>query len=140
MQQAAHIPADILKENEELRVRLEEAEDMLRAIRSGDVDALVVESDAGPQVYTLQGQDAEASRLRGEMLEQVSDAVIAVDASGLVTFLNGAAKRLYGLAVSKALAARWQIYFQRAGCGPTTRPLQRPPCASTVNGMAKPSI
>jgi len=34
-------------ENAELRVRLEEAEDTLRAIRSGEVEALVVETADG---------------------------------------------------------------------------------------------
>jgi hypothetical protein len=38
----------LLAENAELRARLEEAEEMLRAIRNGEVDALVVESSAGP--------------------------------------------------------------------------------------------
>ncbi len=33
---------DLLAENEALRQRLEEAEDTLRAIRNGEVDALVV--------------------------------------------------------------------------------------------------
>ena len=69
---------------------------MLRAIRRGEVDAFVVESAAGPQVYTLQGQDAETNRFRGEMLAQVSDAVIAVDGEERVIYLNAAAERLYG--------------------------------------------
>ena len=49
----------LLAENADLRARLEEAEEMLRAIRSGEVDALVVDSSDGPQVFTLQGLDAE---------------------------------------------------------------------------------
>ncbi|MDB5397263.1 MAG: hypothetical protein JWM91_4769 [Rhodospirillales bacterium] len=79
---------------------------MLRAIRSGEADALVVESDAGPQVYTLQGVDAETNRLRGEMLAQVSDAVIAFDSEDRVIYLNNAAERLYGIAASAALGRR----------------------------------
>ena len=42
-------------EHAELRARLEEAEETLRAIRSGEVDALVVETADGPQIFTLQG-------------------------------------------------------------------------------------
>ena len=76
---------------------------MLRAIRSGDVDALVIDSDAGPQVYTLQGLDAETNRFRGEMLAQVSDAVIAVDNEDRIIYLNAAAERLYGFTASTAL-------------------------------------
>jgi PAS domain S-box-containing protein len=80
-----------------------EAEELIRAIRSDEVDALVIESGIGPQVYTLQGLDAETNRLRGKMLAQVSDAVIAVDCDDRVIYLNDAAERQYGFPASKAL-------------------------------------
>ena len=57
-------------ENADLRARLEkaeEAEEALRAIRSGEIDALVLDSASGPRVFTLQGVDAEVNRFRGEM-------------------------------------------------------------------------
>jgi len=93
----------LLAENAELRARLEEAEEALRAIRSGEVDALVIDAASGPRVFTLQGLDAESNRLRGEMLAQVSDVVIAVDGKQRVTFLNAAAAILYGVTSSEAL-------------------------------------
>jgi PAS domain S-box-containing protein len=93
----------MLTENLELRARLEEAEEMLRAISHGEADALVIESGAGPKVYTIQGQEAEANRFRSEMLAQVSDAVIAVDGEDRVIYLNAAAEQLYGFANSSAL-------------------------------------
>ena len=40
---------------EDLRLRLAEAEEMLRAIREGEIDALVVEGSSGSQLYTLHG-------------------------------------------------------------------------------------
>jgi len=96
----------LLEENAELHARLEEAEEMLRAIRGGEVDALVVESAAGPQVYALQGLDAATNRFRGEILAQVSDAVVAVDSEERIIYLNAAAERLYGLTASGALGQR----------------------------------
>jgi PAS domain S-box-containing protein/putative nucleotidyltransferase with HDIG domain len=46
-------------ENKELRVQLEEAEETLRAIHSGEVDALIVSGVNGEQIYTLkQAEDA----------------------------------------------------------------------------------
>jgi PAS domain S-box-containing protein len=95
--------AALLAENTDLRARLAETEDTIRAIRSGDVDALVVEGTAGPQVYTLQGVEAETNRFRGEMLAQVSDAVVAVDDEERIVYLNAAAESLYGFAASKVL-------------------------------------
>jgi hypothetical protein len=40
-----------------LRVRLAEAEETVRAIRSGEVDAVVVAGKQGPQVFTLEGAE-----------------------------------------------------------------------------------
>jgi PAS domain S-box-containing protein len=93
-------------ENAGLHVRLEAAEEMLRAIRSGEVDALVVEGEAGPQIFTLQGLDAEQNRFRGEMLAQVSDAVIAMDTEDRITLLNAAAERQYGIRATDALGRK----------------------------------
>ena len=42
----------LLLENEKLRRQLEEANETLRAIRSGEVDALVVYTEKGEQVFT----------------------------------------------------------------------------------------
>ena len=44
-------------ENRHLRGRLLELEETLRAIRSGEVDALVVETAGEDQVFTLHGAD-----------------------------------------------------------------------------------
>src|SRR4026207_848447 len=47
----------LLDENADLRARLDEAEDTLRAIRAGEVDALVVSSVDGEQIFTLKGAE-----------------------------------------------------------------------------------
>ena len=90
----------------EMEARLREAEETLSAIHEGKVDAFVVESPAGPRLFTLQGADAESNRFRGEMLAQVSDAVIAVDAGQRVIYLNAAAEGKYGISASEALGRR----------------------------------
>ncbi|MDL5502862.1 MAG: hypothetical protein QSU88_06560, partial [Candidatus Methanoperedens sp.] len=48
---------ELLHENQELEIRLEEAEETLRAIRSGEVDALVVSTEEGEEIFTLKGAD-----------------------------------------------------------------------------------
>ncbi len=93
----------LLSENVDLRARLVAAEELLRAIRSCEVDALVIESAAGPRIYALQGVDAASNRFRGEILAQVSDAVIATDDDQRVTYMNAAAERQYDIGVSGAL-------------------------------------
>ena len=46
---------DLRVQMEDLRLRPGEAMDIVRAIRSGEVDALVVSTPQGNQVYTLEG-------------------------------------------------------------------------------------
>jgi PAS domain S-box-containing protein len=92
----------LLAENAELRTRLEEAEETLRAIRDGEVDAIIV----GEQVYMLERAGSSSNRFRGEVLAQINDAVVAVDNDMRVTYLNPAAERQYGVTATKALGRR----------------------------------
>ena len=122
MPHRSQIPPELRREIEELRRQLAEANETLHAIRVGAVDAFVIQGASGAKVFTLQGLDAESSRLRGEMLAQVNDAVIATDAEDRVVFLNGAAERLYGIAgqgmlgkpVGSIHATRWHAAGDRA--------------------------
>ncbi|MES2439303.1 MAG: PAS domain S-box protein [Verrucomicrobiota bacterium] len=93
----------LLAENEELRARLEDAEETLRAIRAGEVDALIVEGSSGPQVFILQSSDTESNRFRSDILGKVSDAVIAIDEERRVIYINAAAERQYDVTASQVL-------------------------------------
>jgi PAS domain S-box-containing protein len=61
--------SQVMLELEQLRARLEEAEETLQAIRNGQVDALVVSGSHGEQVYTLRGADHSYRMLLQEMNE-----------------------------------------------------------------------
>jgi len=100
--------ARLKAENAELRAQLQEAEDTLSAIRSGEVDALVV----GSQVYTLESADASSNRLRKDVLAQMEDAVLACDEAGHVIYLNPAAEARYGTSSSAALGRIWTDLFE----------------------------
>jgi len=102
-------------ENAVLRTRLEEAEETLRAIRSGEVDALVVETDQGPRIFSLDSAQTASNRIRGDILAQVNDAVIAVDADERVTYLNAAAQRQYRVLASDALGHSLSEIYIRQG-------------------------
>jgi len=110
----AESPTDAvpLAQNAELRARLEEAEETLQAIRTGAVDALVVETSAGSQIFLLQGLETESNRFRGEILAQVSDAVITIDDEQRVTYINAAAERQYGVTASDALGRHLSEIYQ----------------------------
>ena len=69
---------------EDLRARLAEAEETIRAIYSGEVDAVVVNGSAGPRVYTLE----DANHPYRVMVEQMHEATITLDREGVVLFAN----------------------------------------------------
>ena len=92
----------------ELRARLEESEETLRAIRSGEVDALVI----GDQIYTLESSDAASNRFRGEVLAQINEVVIAVDNDYRVTYLNPAAERQYQTTSSEILGRKLDDLYE----------------------------
>jgi two-component system phosphate regulon sensor histidine kinase PhoR len=71
-------------EIEELKARLAEAEETLRAIRSGEVDALVVDTTAGTKVYTLEGAD-QIFRL---IIQEMSEGAAIVSPQGVITYAN----------------------------------------------------
>ena len=70
---------------QQLRGRLEEPEEIIRAIRSGEVDAFVVNATAGEQIYSLRSADL----LYRAMVDQMKEGAVALDASGLVLYCNG---------------------------------------------------
>ncbi len=76
--------AQVLAENEQLRLRLEEAEQTLEAIRHGDVDALVVLGPPGEQIYTLTG----AEHVYRVIVETMNEAALMVDPDGTILFSN----------------------------------------------------
>ncbi len=68
----------------ELRARLEEAEDTLRAIRQGEVDALVVLDKQGEKVYTLKSAD----RPYRIMIEEMGQGAATLLADGTLLYCN----------------------------------------------------
>ena len=47
----------LIKEIEELHLQLQEANETIYAIRTGQIDALVVTTEAGPKLFTLKSAD-----------------------------------------------------------------------------------
>jgi len=67
-----------------LRARLSEAEETLRAIQSGGVDALVVAGKHGPQVYTLEGAE-HAYRV---LIESMNEGALTLTAGAMILYAN----------------------------------------------------
>jgi PAS domain S-box-containing protein len=68
----------------ETQLRLEEAEETLRAIRNHEVDALVVDGPQGQQVFTLTGAEQPYRTL----METMSEGALTVAADGTILYCN----------------------------------------------------
>lgn len=71
---------------------LEEAEQTLRAIRYGAVDAFVIEEPEGHRVYTLEGSDLPYSTL----VDRMQQGAAMLDARGCVVYCNQSLAKLLG--------------------------------------------
>jgi PAS domain S-box-containing protein len=85
-----HTIEALAAQNAELRRRLEEAEDTLTAIRTGTVDAFVMEEPQGGRVYTLDTAD-RPYRL---FVEQMQQGAATLQPDGTIAYCN---HRLSGL-------------------------------------------
>lgn len=75
---------DLARENEDLRHRLQEAEDLIYAVRTGAVDALAIQSPDGPRIFTLQGAD-EGYRT---LIEQMNEGAMLLNHDGTILYCN----------------------------------------------------
>ena len=82
----------LIAENAELRARLEEAEQTLRAISEGEVDAVIVTGSRGDRVFSL----SEAENLHRLMVETMNEAGLAITPDGMVIFCNNRACTILG--------------------------------------------
>jgi PAS domain S-box-containing protein len=86
-------------ELDELRQRLQEAEETLDAIRSGEVDALVVSGPAGEKVFTLEG----AEHPYRVLVESMNEGAISLSKDGTVLYCNSAFARMVGISLDQVM-------------------------------------
>lgn len=75
---------DYIQELAALRQQLQEAEDLLMAIRTGSIDALAVPSADGPRIFTLEGAD----QVYRTLIEQMSEGALLLGADGTISYAN----------------------------------------------------
>ncbi len=92
---------DPLERIRELQARLDEAEETLRALRSGEVDAVVASGPDGDQVYTLKGAD-EAYRV---MVQTMMEGAVTLTRDGLILFSNEQFASMLGLPLERVIGS-----------------------------------
>jgi PAS domain S-box-containing protein len=91
-----------------LRRRLRETEDTLNAIRDGHVDALVVDSPNGEQLYTLRTAD-QPYRL---MVEQMGEGALTLSADGTILYCNERFAQLMGADCQRITARNFRDFVR----------------------------
>ena len=74
----------LMAENEQLQKSLDESQELLRAIRNGEVDALVTSGPQGDQVFTLEGSDSAYRNL----IEAMSEGAVTIAQDGTILYCN----------------------------------------------------
>ncbi len=115
---------DLESQNRELLIRLEEAEEMLQAIRNNEVDALVVEGPKGLQVYTLKGADSSYKTF----VETMSEGALTITPDGTILHCNKQFAVFSGRRLNKLIgeslyrmvepAGEWELESLLRSCHP----------------------
>jgi len=83
----------------ETKYQLEEATETLNAIRSGNVDALVVKREDGHHLYTLKSAD-QSYRI---FIEQMTESAVTLNQSGTIQYCNSQFAQLTGVPLEKII-------------------------------------
>jgi two-component system, NarL family, sensor kinase len=93
-----------MQETQALKARVEELEETLRAIRMGEVDAVLVSSAQGDQVFTLQGAE-HPYRL---LVETIEEGAATLSDDGTVLYSNKSFAAFFGVPLEKFIGAPLQ--------------------------------
>src|SRR5436305_11114050 len=91
-----------------LRSRLQEAEDTLNAIYSGEVDALVVAGPDGDQIFTLKGAETPYRLL----VEAMNEGALTLIDDGKILFCNSRFAQMVKRPLEKVAGSDWQHFIQ----------------------------
>jgi PAS domain S-box-containing protein len=96
------IAVDAHEEIESLRARLGDAEETLRAIQHGEIDALVVDCAEGNRVYTLHSADEPYRNL----VEQMHEGAVVLTRGGDILYANARFAALVGEPLESVAGSR----------------------------------
>lgn len=95
----------LIKENEGLQFRLVETEEALAAIRSGEVDAIIVPGRKGEQVYSI----SSAETPYRTFIEEMDEGAVTLSGEGLIIYCNRRFSELVNEPVERVIGS----YFKR---------------------------
>ncbi len=101
--------SELIKEIRELRNRLHEAEDILHAIRNGEVDAILVNSPRGEQVYSLKS----AEHPYRAIVESINEGAVTLTNDGIILYSNMRFAEMTKQPLEKIISASFYDFIPR---------------------------
>ena len=105
----------------ELRARLADAEQTLRAIRNGEVDAVVVAGKSGPQVFTLEGAEHSYRML----IEAMNEGALTLTPDATILYANQCFARMVKCPQEQVMGSSFRRFLSSADQA-RLRPLMKP--------------
>lgn len=99
---------DLLSENEELKNKLFEANSIIEAIREGAVDALVVNKDGKPHIYSIESADYTYRIL----IEKFGEGALSISEEGLILYCNDYFSKLIDIPANKIIGTFLNTYVE----------------------------
>ena len=99
---------ELLERISSLETDLAEAQEVLRAIHAGEIDALVVSTPEGDQIYTLKGAE-QSYRI---MVETMSEGAVTLDASSTIIYCNQRFADIVHAPLEKVIGASIGTFIQ----------------------------
>jgi PAS domain S-box-containing protein len=115
------------RELAQLRVRLADAEETLRAIRNGEVDAVVVAGKQGPQVFTLEGAE-HAYRV---LIESMNEGALTLTTDAVILYANQCFARMVKRPLEQVLGSSFHTFVPPADQAALRPLLKRAGASST---------
>jgi two-component system CheB/CheR fusion protein len=98
--------ADLEHDIAELRRQLEEANDTIDAIRTGQVDALIVKDKNGHQLYTLKSAD-QTYRV---FIEKMIEGAVTLNEKGIILYSNSRFASMMKMPLSKIIGSYFENF------------------------------
>lgn len=100
---------DLRKELDELKHQLDEANETIEAIRTGQIDAIVVQGSDGHQLYTLKSAD-QTYRV---FIEKMTEGAVTLNRKGLILYCNSQFATMVQLPLSKVIGVSFEEFIAR---------------------------
>jgi PAS domain S-box-containing protein len=122
-------PRELMAENAELRQQLDEAKETLRAITSGEVDALIVNTSLGERAFTLQGADT----VYRTAIENINEGAITLSPEGIILYSNKYFAQILRTDLNKVIGASIFDFIGPENRGPVAAMLSQDSGRSEVS-------